>query len=155
MEPKIITRETFDVMGVLDRVDPHTADYEAIWRDQFDPVHDRVQPYSTDEGYYGVYFATDEPGLVDMVAGMAVGDVDDVPEGLTVRTIPGGQYAVFECGMDAIGPTWGAIYSEWLPASEQYEEDGTRACFEYFPPGSETGQMLLSIFVPLRPKGSA
>ena len=154
MEPKFATRDAFNVMGVLNRIKPDAADYEGIWCNQFDPVQDQVKAFSTGEGHYGVYFASDEPGLVNMVAGMEVGDVDEAPEGLVVHTVPAAEYAVFECALDAIGLTWAAIYNEWLPGSDQYEEDESKACFDYFPPGIETGQGIVSIHVPLKARGS-
>lgn len=154
MEPKFITKEAFNVMGIMARIKPDAADYQAIWSGQFDPVHDQVRAFSTSEGYYGVYFATDEPGMVDMLAGMAVGSADTVPEGLVVRIVPAAEYAVFECAMDALRPTWGAIYGRWLPSSEQHEQDETKACFEFFPPGSETGESPVLIHVPLKGKTS-
>jgi predicted transcriptional regulator YdeE len=155
MQPDFINREAFSVMGILNRIDPMTADYQAIWGGQFGPVHDQVKAQSTDQGCYGVYFATDEPGMADMLAGMAVGAVADVPEGLVLREVPTATYAVFECAMDALGPTWAAIYEEWLPASDQYEEDETKACLEYFPPGAEDGRAPVLIHVPVKNKGPA
>jgi predicted transcriptional regulator YdeE len=61
---------------------------------------------------------------------------------------------VFQCGLDAIGPTWQAVYNDWLAKSVEYEyeEDETRASFEYFPPGGGEEKALVSINVPLKAK---
>jgi predicted transcriptional regulator YdeE len=154
MEPKIVTREAFNVMGVLTRIKPDATDYQSIWCNRFDPVHDEVKAFSAGDGYYGVYYGTSEPGMVDFVAGMMVGDVATVPEGLVLRIVPAAEFAVFECPMQALGATWGAIYREWLPSSKEYVGDETKACFEYFPPETEGGEIGAVIWVPVKPRGS-
>ena len=40
-----------------------------------------------------------------------------VPDGFRIHDIQPGHYAVFTVPMDAIGPSVGYIYGEWLPAS--------------------------------------
>ena len=40
-----------------------------------------------------------------------------VPDGFLIHDIQPGHYAVFTVPMDAIGPSVGYIYGEWLPAS--------------------------------------
>lgn len=152
MEPAVVTRQTFNVLGVQSRIDPRTADYRSIWEKQFEPHHDFVRRLATEPGYYGMYFPSEVPGKVDFIAGMAVADTGEIPRGLVVREVPVAQYAVFECKMDAIGSTWEKIYGGWLADSEQYAEDESKACFEYFPPGADEGKALVSIHVPLRAK---
>lgn len=152
MEPKIITRESFTVLGIQARIDPMKADYGMIWEKQFMPHHDAIRSLAIDAGYYGVYFGTEEPGKVDFIAGISVGPVEHVPEGLVIREISPAKYAVVECNMEAIGPTWGFIYGEWLPNADHYEEETQKACFEYFPPGTEKGEGQVSIHVPVLEK---
>jgi AraC family transcriptional regulator len=152
MEPAITTRGSFQVLGIQVRIEPMSADYRAIWEDQFMPHHDAVRAVARDPGYYGVYFPCDEPGKVDLVAGMAVEELEQIPDGLVVREVPAGQYAVVECEMAEIGTTWGSVYGSWLPSSERYAEDPTRACFEYFPPGVEKGEARVSIHVAVKEK---
>jgi predicted transcriptional regulator YdeE len=149
MEPKIITRETFTVLGVQNRIDPMNTDYATIWEKQFMPHHDTIRALAVDPGYFGVYFGTEEPGEVDFIAGMSVGTVDTVPEGLVMRDVTATRYVVVECSMDTIGPTWGFIYGEWLAKSDTYAEDTEKACFEYFPPGIDKGEGKVSIHVPV------
>lgn len=152
MEPKLISKRSFSVLGVQSRIDPFKADYRKIWEEKFVPYHDVVRKLSNEEGYYGVYFSSATPGQVEFIAGMAVGDVERTPDDLVLRTVPAGLYAVFQCGMDGIGQTWQTIYDNWLPNSEQYTQDESRACFEYFPPGVEEGKTPVSINVPLKAK---
>ena len=54
MEPKIVSRDGFRVMGVLARCTPASADFHDIWMNQFMARHDEVKPNSTDGAYHGV-----------------------------------------------------------------------------------------------------
>jgi predicted transcriptional regulator YdeE len=154
MEPELVNRERFTVMGITARVKPEAADYNDLWDRQFAAREGEVKPRATDEGYYGVYFGTGEPGLVDFVAGMAVAPGEDVPEGLIAREVPAALHAVFECTLSTIGPTWGQVYGDWLPASE-FDVDPGGACFEYFPPGPDSPDAPVFIHVPVRERASA
>ena len=153
METTIVTRETFTVLGVQARIDPKNADYGMIWNQQFMPHHEFIKSLAVEEGYYGVYFATGEPGMTDMLACMRVGELpSQLPEGLVAREIPAAQYVVATCGMNAIGATWQYLYEEWVPNSTEYTVDPTKADFEYFPPNCETGVAPVTIYVPVRKK---
>lgn len=59
------------------------------------------------------------------LAGAEVDSTDEVPDGMTVRTIPAGEFAVFtHVGpIDRLGETIGGIYGEWLPASGYQRRD--------------------------------
>lgn len=151
MEPLSIgMRDAFNVLGVQVRIDPWKADYRQIWEEQYMPHDEAVSELATQEGYYAVYFSTDEPGKVDMLAGRATGDVDAVPEGLTLREVKAACRAVFECQLHEIATTWQAIYDVWLAGSEKYANDDGKGCFEYFPPGSEEGKVPLTIHVAVK-----
>ncbi|NIR00939.1 MAG: hypothetical protein GTN78_12185 [Gemmatimonadales bacterium] len=127
------------------------ADYGAIWEEQFDKQEEAVKALAKDEGYYGVFFPTEEPGVVDFVAGMAVRELPEVPAGLVAREVPEGEHAVAQCGIDAIGATWAFFDKQWMPPPP-YQQDPTSACFEYFPPGVHSGEALVSIHVRVRPE---
>jgi len=149
MEPKIVEKEAFAVMGVSARGDPTTMDYEDIWGNRFMKHHDQVKALSTDGGYYGAYFDTGEENVAELVAGMAVGEVQNVPEGLVVRELPPATYAVFDCTVKTIGPTWQAIMGEWMPASG-YEYDASKTSFEYYPPDTQDADAPVAIHVPVK-----
>lgn len=152
MQVEIVQRKNAQVLGIMARINPMNADYGELWGKRFTPYEQVVEALAVESGYYGVYYGTDEPGMVDFVAGMMVGQVADVPEGLTLRAVPGGTYAAFACTMSTIGQTWSNIYSQWLPASE-YVEDEARPAMEYYPPDMSTGpDGVLTILVPLRHK---
>jgi len=151
MEPSVVTRQAFTALGIQLRINPRAADYRAIWEEQFMEYHEAIKALAQEEGYYGIYFRTDEPGVVDCAAGMAVGRLSQAPDGLVTREVPGAQYAVAQCGMHSIGATWGFLYERWIEQSP-YQEDPTSACFDYFPSDVHSSNSLVSIHVPIKPK---
>lgn len=151
MNPEIVQRADAMVLGTMARINPMEADYRALWDEQFNPHAAEVAARAIDEGYYGVYYGTEEEGKADFVAGQLVGDVAVVGNGLTLKAVPGGEYARFDCKMSAIGQTWGAIYGQWLPTSA-YTEDGSRPSLEFYPPGAMGPEADVAIFVPVRSK---
>lgn len=154
MEPKFVEKDAFNVMGFSLRGNPMTMNHKGAW-DEFMKYYDKVMEFSIERGYYGVYFGVEgEEGVVELIAGMAVDNVDEVPQGLAMREVSKASYAVFECNMNTLGQTWGYIYGEWLPKSQQYEnaEDATHACFELYPPDFSSESSSLFIYTPIRAK---
>jgi predicted transcriptional regulator YdeE len=149
MDPEIITRTDSAVLGVTVRINPTQADYKEIWEKRFMPRHAEIVARAEGKSYCGVYYHTDEPGLVDFVAGMQVPVGGSVPEGLTCRPIAGGLYAKFRCAMGSIGPTWREIYEQWLPLSA-YLEDEERPALEHYPPEATGPDSPVEIFVALK-----
>jgi predicted transcriptional regulator YdeE len=147
MKPEIISRSAFMVMGIVNRVTPADEDattYERIWR-RFEAYHEQIKSHSTDQAYYGVSFATGIEGVFDHVAGMAVGKVGAVPEGLVVREVPAARYALFESPVQRIGETYRHIFSQWLPKAT-YETSTSSPSFERYPPiGEEEAPVLIHI----------
>ncbi len=151
MQPEFRDRPAFQVMGVQVRANPTTADYGDLWGRQFASRVAEIRPFAVDDAGYGVYFCTGQEGEMEILAGMAVQNVPEVPAGLVLREVPAAREAVFTTTMAQLGPTWGRIYGEWLPASE-YERDDASADYERFPPGCDQGTVPLTIHVPVRRK---
>ena len=147
MEPKIGSRDAFTVMGVAAQGDPSSMDYDKLWN-QFMPYNEQVHEYSVEDAYYNVYFGTEKENVVEVIAGMSVADVEEVPEGLTVREVPAMNCAIFECKMKDIARTYEYIYDEWLPGS-QYEHDA-KPDFEHFPPDAESDDSPVKIYVAIK-----
>ena len=150
LQPSFTTREAFWVLGIQERANPMQIDYTAFWG-RFQERFAEIEPLATGPDGYGVYFPTGEEEVVDVFGGIAVPAGTEAPEGLVLREVPAAEYAVFECTMQTIGPTWGAIFGEWAPASE-YDVDHTLPAFEQFPPGCHEGTEPVRIFVPVRKK---
>ena len=152
MEPHFVSKDGFFIMGVQNRITPAQADYRNIWEKQFAPRENEIRSFTTDSGYYSAYFASDEPGKVDFIAGMAVREPQTVPEGLISRMIPASQYAMFTCRMDQIGATWSYIYGTWLLEAAEFEENPEGTCFEYFSQDAGMGCNRVSVYIPIREK---
>ncbi len=150
LQPSFTDREAFWVLGIQERANPMETDYAAFWA-RFQERFAEVEPLATGPDGYGVYFPVGEEHIVDVFGGMAVAAGTAAPEGMVVREVPAGHYAVFECTISDIGPTWGAIYSEWLPTSG-YAADPAHPCFEQFAPGCHEGAEPVRILVPVRSK---
>jgi len=148
LQPSFTPRDAFWVLGIQERANPMQVDYSAFWA-RFEQRLAEVQPLATGPDGYGVYFPTAEEDIVDVFGGMAVTPGTTPPEGLVLREVPAGHYARFECTMQDIGATWGAIFGEWAPTSG-HEIDHASPCFERFAPGCHEGTEPVRIHVAVR-----
>jgi predicted transcriptional regulator YdeE len=102
-----------------------------IWK-AFESRQDEIQPLATGRSYYGVTFPTGDANVTHYLAGMETPSSTPCPDGLEVRSLPGGSYAVFECQVEAIGATYQYVFGTWLPgATVQF--DAKRPSFEEYP----------------------
>ena len=153
MEPQIVDRDAFKVMGVLGHFASVAEDHTALWEKDFMEYHDQIKSLSTSEGYYGVYLGADHAKPMDILAGMVVQDAAGAPEGVQVREVPAAKYAVFECLFQEIGSTYGYIWGEWLRTSA-YEQDMSKLGFDCFPPATTDGSSPMEIWLPVKKKSS-
>ena len=88
---------------------------------------------------------------MDYLAGMAVTDVQGVPEGLTLREVPGSRYAVFECTVATISDTYDWIFDQWLKEAPYPRpgEGSSRADFERYPPATDSGDSPVLLYIAL------
>jgi predicted transcriptional regulator YdeE len=149
MDPKIVDRDAFKVMGVIGHFDSVAEDHTPLWEEDFMLFHDQIKSLSTGEGYY---LGADHTKPMDILAGMTVQDAADAPAGVEVREVPAAKYAVFECLFREIGSTYGYIWDEWLRTSA-YEQDMTKLGFDYFPPATTDGGSPMEIWLPIKKKG--
>jgi predicted transcriptional regulator YdeE len=151
MNPKIVDRDAFKVMGVIDHFASAAEDHTQLWEKDFMEFHDQIKSLSASEGYYGVYLSADHTKPIDMLAGMVVQDAAGAPEGVQVRELPAATYAVFECLFQEIGSTYGYIWDEWLQTSE-YEQDMSKLGFDYYPPATADCSSPMEIWFPVKKK---
>ena len=154
MEPKIVSRKAFRVMGVVGHFASAAENFGQLWEEKYMSFHEQIEPLSAGEGHYGVYLGADHTQPIDYLAGMAVRGAQDAagaPQGVEVREVPAALYAVFECSFQAIGPTYGYIWGEWLQ-SAPYEQDTSKLGFDYFPPGTTDGGSSMEIWFPITKK---
>jgi predicted transcriptional regulator YdeE len=150
MQPKIVNREAFTVMGVVGHFQSAGENFGPLWQ-EYMAVHDKIEPLSASEGHYGIYLGADHCGPIDYLAGMAVRDTADPLEGVETREVPGATFAVFECSFQELGPTYGYIWDEWLQ-SPGYVQDTSKMGFDYFPPGTADGDSPMEIWFPVGEK---
>ena len=151
MEPQIVRREGFTVMGMIGHFGSAAENFGPLWN-EYMRHHKQVEPVSAGEGHYGVYLGADHTKPIDYLAGMAVEGTAVAPEGVEAREVPAALYAVFECSFQEIGPTYGYIWGEWLRSSP-YEQDTSKLGFDYFPPGTTDGPSPVAVWFPVKEKG--
>ena len=117
MEPQIVAKPAFTVVGMLLHTTPMSPEIPALW-DQFGPRMGEAQHLAEPGVSYGVMgrFNQDE-GKFDYMAGEAVLVVADLPAGMTEWEVPANTYAVFTTTLPAVSETFGHIYNAWLPTS--------------------------------------
>jgi AraC family transcriptional regulator len=134
MEPRILTRPALVVVGMTILTKPMSPEIPQLWprfMGRISELEPLLEPYVS----YGVMETP--PGVEGGLSYMAAVSVADaaahVPEGMTLATIPGGQYAVFEFPLSGIAAAFDHVFNTWLPASgfvqarsplfERYGED--------------------------------
>jgi predicted transcriptional regulator YdeE len=151
MTPQMETIGPFAVLGVANAIRRGSESPELfarIWK-TFESHQERIQTMATSKVYYGVTFPTADVNVTEYLAGMEVPAATPWPDGLEVRPIPGGAYAVFECSVDAIGGTYQHVFSTWLP-SATVQFDSGRPSFEQYP--ENVAEKPVRLHIPVRQK---
>lgn len=122
MEPRIVERTSFHVVGMADRFTPATNTRIPILWERFVPRMDAI-PHRRGATTLGVCVEagadTCGEGGFTYVAGVEVDRLDAVPEGMIALTIPENRYAVFTHSghVSRINDTVRQIWGAWLPTS--------------------------------------
>lgn len=153
MEPKIITRPAFTIVGMRYFGNNQNQEISQLWGTANQHLN-KVKNVDPEWGAIGLCttVADAPPGEFEYVAGLVVNKVEDLPQGFVVRDVPSLQYAVFTHvgGLGDLKDTYDYIYHTWLPRSgyelagnidfEYYDED-----FKDFAPDSR-----FYIYVPIK-----
>jgi predicted transcriptional regulator YdeE len=129
MEPEIVTKAAFDVVGMPYQGKNENNDISRVW-DLFIPRIDEIEDKAGDA--YGVCGRVEPDGSFHYLAGIEVSQVDDQPEDMTHWTVPEQTYAVFPCTLQTIHETFRHAYQNWLPHSGYKQTDGPD--LEFYPP---------------------
>ena len=151
MEPKIVSKPAFKVLGVESRIHIKETDYQAIWANKFKTRQNDIAPIANGNGDYGVFHKFYEDGLVGYLVGSEVSDAPNVPEGLELLNIPEATYVVFECNSQTIGEMWPYTHEVWLPQSREYAM-GNSPVFEFYPSGYAQVAKTILIHISVRSK---
>ncbi|MCD4785990.1 MAG: GyrI-like domain-containing protein [Candidatus Eremiobacteraeota bacterium] len=127
MKPKIVTKESFKVIGMERKFTLNNNTIPQLWDDfmpRFHEIKNKVNP----DVAYGIC----ESGDVDVtienmskdtefneVVCFEVSNFDDVPDGMVTRTIPAHKYAMFthKGELSNLSHTYDYIFGEWLTKS--------------------------------------
>jgi AraC family transcriptional regulator len=115
MEPKIVSRPAFTVVGLKYRGKNENNEIPQLWQ-QLDPRAKEIKDMVGPPVAYGISANVDHAtGEFDYVAGFEVSSAETVPEGMVSFEVPGGKYAVFTTTLPKIGETFHNAYHTWLP----------------------------------------
>lgn len=148
MEPQIISRPAFNVLGLQARARAGTQDAPGTW----DALMPRAGEIPARGAAYGVIDNIDAAqGTFDYLAGFEVEGEPQPPPGMTLARIPAQTCAVFACTLPALMQAIHRANHVWLPASgyrraagPEFEEYG-----EAFDPGDTQSPMAISL--PIEP----
>lgn len=148
MEPKILTKPAFTVVGMLYHGKNENNEIAQMWG-EFVPRIGEIKHGVGPEVAYGVCRDLEPEGAFEYVAGVEVDNTEDIPEGMVSWEVPEQKYAVFPCTLKTIGEAYQHAFRTWLPGSGYQHADGPD--FEYydetFDPGVEGSE--LYIYIPI------
>ena len=133
MEPRIVARPAFTVVGIGSRSRHEQGDIPALW-DRFNARRGEVRALGP--GAYGVEVDPTVP----------------VPEGMARWEVPAQAYAVFTCTLATLRQEYDRLEHVWLPRSGYRRAVGPE--FEYygaeFHPGHDDSPV--SVYIPIAPQ---
>jgi AraC family transcriptional regulator len=129
MEPKIVTKSAFTVVGMSYHGKNENNEIPQLWQ-EFGPRMGEIEHIVNCCGVCG---KVEEDGAFQYVAGFEVSSVGDIPKGMVSWKVPEQKYAVFTCTLPTIHQAFGHAHETWLPQSgyrrgagpelELYDED--------------------------------
>ena len=151
MEPKIVSKEAFSVVGISIRAHIDKHDIPQLWAQLGSRV--REIPHLVQPGVaYGLSTSFDpETGEFEYVAGFGVEQVEDLPEGMGSWDVPAATYAAFTCTLPTMPEAYKYAYETWLPESgyqraHAYEFELYDEAFDNQNPDSE-----FAFYIPIVP----
>lgn len=158
MTPRFEHKDEFTVVGIARQYTMSTNTIPQLW-DDFMKRNTEVKHALCEAAlgvcYYEPDYAAEKDTPFTYMAGWMVSKVEDIPQGMTARTIPANDYAVFEHigALDTLQKTYDGIFREWLPTSE-YEMSHTDD-FEWYDERFKFGEpdSVMEIWIPVKKKG--
>jgi AraC family transcriptional regulator len=117
MEPRIVERSGFIVVGLRYRGKNENYEIQQLWQ-VLGPRAGEIKNMLDDHVAYGISANIDRSsGEFDYIAGFEVSAVKELPEGMVSFEVPGSKYAVFSTTLPKIGETFDNAYHTWMPES--------------------------------------
>ncbi len=123
MEPKIVTKPAFTVVGLLYHGKNENNEIPRLW-EQLNPRFNEIRAKVSPAVAYGVCGNTDDKGAFDYMAGFEVTQVEAMPAGMTSWEVPEQTYAVFPCTLKTIHDAYQYAFQTWLPTSGYQQGEG-------------------------------
>lgn len=146
MEPKIVTKPAFTVVGLMYHGKNENNEIPQVWN-KLNPRHGEIQ-HKTGLAY-GVCGELEDNGRFRYLAGYEVTEETNTPRDMERWDVPEQQYAVFPCTLKTIHTVYQYIFETWLPQSGFARADGPD--FEYysreFDPATGEG---MAIYMPVK-----
>ena len=128
MEPKIITKEEFSVIGIERRINIDRAQVLELWDDFKKRISD-VTHRAQDKSLYSICkydpnFSIQnlsESTELDLLMGVEVNSLDEIPKDMTSKKIPTQKYAVFR--VTDQNKAYEYIYGDWSYNSGYHLEE--------------------------------
>lgn len=158
MDPTIMTLPGFTVVGIRYRGCNALGEVRELWPDlidRFDEIesilpggaYGVIGNYAGRVNGMGNYDAT--KGEFDYLAGLAVDEIEYLPEGMDYWQIPEQTYAIFKFLFSELGEAYRIAYQQWLPSSGYRYSGGPE--LEHYPeefdPEDESSEM--ELWVPI------
>lgn len=123
MEPKIMTKSAFTVVGLLYHGKNENNEIKLLW-EQLNPRFGEIMGQVEPPVAYGVCGSPDDTGAFDYLAGFGVVRVEAIPAGMTSWEVPQQRYAVFPCTLGTIHEAYEYAFKTWMPTSGYQQGDG-------------------------------
>jgi AraC family transcriptional regulator len=147
VEPRIISKPAFTVVGLLQDDQKDDASIDELWLRLGSRFHE-IEGVDPDVGV-GVHFAQGDGQRY--LVGFTAYQMDSAPVGMTAVHFDAKVYAVLthQGTLDGIADTLGAFYSDWLPKSGYQCDDATyfEVYDDRFVPNSPDS--VIAIYVPI------
>lgn len=146
MEPKIVTKPAFTVVGLMYYGKNENNEIPQMWS-QVNPR--RAEINHKTGAAYGVCGELEENGRFHYLAGYGVSEAKDLPSGMERWDVPAQKYAVFPCTLQTIQKTYQYIFDTWFPQSDYRKGEGPD--FEFYDESFrlETGEGM-AIYMPVK-----
>ena len=149
MEPKIVHKPEFTAIGMEYRGKNENNEIVQMWQ-EFVPRIKEIKHANFTWGTYGICRDLPAGEGVNYLAAVEVDQVEDVPQGMAVWTVPEQMYALFTCTLPTLHEAYRHAFETWLPQSEYKRGDGPdfELYTEEFDPEVEDSKMY--IYVPIK-----
>jgi AraC family transcriptional regulator len=155
MEPTIVQKPGFTVVGIHVTTSPLASDIPALWG-TFGPRIDEVVSIAEPNVSYGLMENFDTlKNSLDYMAAVSVTNTDNIPSGMIARSLEPATYAVFQAKLRTLGEVFGQIFNEWLPSAsfEQVRAPYFERYDEAFDPSN--AESTVEIYMPVKPRSTS